>query len=403
LSPTFNYTRSHASPANRFVAPPAPALRLFISNSSLDGICNLKLLMDNLVVSNILYRKTRTIATVAGVALGVVLVVLTVGIVQGFLNEQGRRNSAVTAEIIFGPPGTTLGLNLSPGLSLPVSLTDQLRQIEGVADVVAIGQFLRGRLVDGIEYESFTHVSAAQVVEGRPMSGPYEAIVDRVQQNNRKWKVGDDIEVMGKQFRLVGIYEPESLARIKIPLSTLQAELNRPNLCSTIFIKVADPAKQDEVAARVKQRFPENGVMLTRNLPILIAQGTPALQTFLNVVILLAIIVSSLVILLTMYTTVTERTRQIGVLKSLGASRMWIAGEIEKEALFISSIGVLVGFGLSVAGKLLITRLTTMNVELQPVWFLYALVLGMLAGVLGALYPALRAANQDPVEALSYE
>jgi putative ABC transport system permease protein len=359
--------------------------------------------MDNLVVSNILYRKTRTLATVAGVALGVVLVVLTVGLVRGFLNEQGRRNSALTAEIIFGPPGTTFGLNLSPALSLPVSLTGELRSIEGVSDAVPIGQYLRGRLVDGVDYESFTRVSAAHVVEGRPMSGPYEAIIDRVQQNNRKWKVGDDIEVLGKQFRLVGVYEPESLARIKVPLSTLQAELNRPNLCSTIFIKVSDPAKQDEVAARVKERFPENGVMLTRNLPILISQGTPALQTFLNVVVMLAIIVSSLVILLTMYTTVTERTRQIGVLKSLGASRLWIAGEIEKEALLISSIGVLVGFALSILGKVLITRLTTMNVELEPIWFLYALILGMLAGAGGALYPALRAANQDPVEALGYE
>ena len=81
----------------------------------------------------------------------------------------------------------------------------------------------------------------------------------------------------------------------------------------------------------------------------------------------------------------------------------FIAGEIEKEALLISALGVLVGFTLSALGKLLITRLTTMNVELEPMWLLYALVLGMLAGVLGALYPALRAANQDPVKALAYE
>jgi putative ABC transport system permease protein len=90
-------------------------------------------------------------------------------------------------------------------------------------------------------------------------------------------------------------------------------------------------------------------------------------------------------------------------LKSLGASRFWIAGEIEKEALLISAIGVVAGFALSVAGKLLITRLTAMPVELEPAWLLYALGIGMAAGVLGALYPALRAANQDPVTALAYE
>jgi putative ABC transport system permease protein len=359
--------------------------------------------MDNLVLSNVLYRKTRTITTMAGVALGVVLVVLTVGITHGFLNEQGRRNSAITAEIMVGAAGTTFGLSLNPTLSLPLSRVQEIRAIEGVQDAVPVGQNLQGRMVDGIDYESFTRVSGMRVVEGRPFSAPDEAIIDRRQAANRKLKVGDEYEIFNRPFRVVGIYEPESLGRIKVPLRTMQESLNRPDLCSMILIKVADPAKQDEVAARIKQRYPDHGVMLTRDLPILISRGTPALQTFLKVVVALSIIVSSLVILLTMYTTVTERTRQIGVLKSLGASKLWIAGEIEKEALLISSLGVLSGFGLSVVGKFIITRLTSMNVELEAVWLFYALVLGMLAGLLGALYPALRAANQDPVKALAYE
>jgi putative ABC transport system permease protein len=359
--------------------------------------------MDNLVLSNILYRKTRTITTMAGVALGVVLVVLTVGITHGFLNEQGRRNSAITAEIMVGAPGTTFGLSLNPTLSLPLSRVQEIRSIEGVLDAVPVGQNLQGRMVDGIDYESFTRVSGLRVVEGRPFNAADEAIIDRQQAANRKLKVGDEYEIFSRRFRIVGIYEPESLARIKIPLQTMQDLLNRRDLCSMILIRVADPSRQDEVAARIKERYPDHGVMLTRNLPILISQGTPALQTFLKVVVALSIIVSSLVILLTMYTTVTERTRQIGVLKSLGASKLWIAGEIEKEALLISSLGVLAGFALSVVGKLIITRLTNMNVELEGVWLFYALVLGMLAGVMGALYPALRAANQDPVKALAYE
>jgi putative ABC transport system permease protein len=170
-----------------------------------------------------------------------------------------------------------------------------------------------------------------------------------------------------------------------------------------MLVKLADPTRQEEVAAQIKQRYKDNSVVLTRDLPILIARGTPALQTFLNVVIALSIIVSSLVILLTMYTTVTERTRQIGVLKSLGASKFWIASEIEKEAVLISALGVVVGSVLAVAGKYLITRLTPISVELEAAWLLYALALGLLAGALGALYPALRAANQDAVTALAYE
>lgn len=358
---------------------------------------------DNLVLSSIFYRKTRTLTTIAGVALGVVLVVLTVGIAHGFFNEQGRRNSAVTAEILFRQEGS-FSLTLSSTLSMPVSRADELRSIAGVREAVPVGSLLtNNRIVDGIIYEEFTKVSAARVIAGRPIEQGDEVMVDRILQNTRKLKVGDEIELLNRPFRVVGVYEPESLGRVKIPLATLQEYLNRPGLCSLILVKVADPAKQEEVAARIKERFPDNGVELTRNLPILYARGTPALQTFLKVVVGLSIIISSLVILLTMYTTVTERTRQIGVLKSLGASKLWIAGEIEKEALVISLLGVLVGFGLSVAGKYLIERLANMNVELEAVWLLYALGLGMLSGVLGALYPAVRAANQDPVQALSYE
>ena len=358
--------------------------------------------MDNLVISNLSYRKTRTVTTMVGVALGVVLVVLTVGIAHGFLHDQGRRNAAVTAEIIMGPPGSTFGLSLNPTLSLPLDLVNQVQAIDGVRDVVPVGQYLSGHVIDGIEFDSFTRVSELRIVEGRPVRSGDETIIDRIQQKRNKLKVGDEMEIFDRPFRIVGIFEPESLARIKVPLATMQQYLNRP-LCSMLLVKLTDPSKQEEVAVQIKDRFPKHSVTLTRDLPILIGRGIPALQTFLNVVIALSIIVSSLVILLTMYTTVAERTRQIGVLKSLGASKSWIAGEIEKEALLISALGVVAGSAVAVAGKFAITRFTPISVELEPLWLFYALVLGLLAGALGALYPALRAANQDPVTALAYE
>jgi putative ABC transport system permease protein len=289
-------------------------------------------------------------------------------------------------------------------LSIPQKTLEQLRSIEGVDAVVPVGQSLRdGRVIDGVDYASYTQVSAMRVVEGRAVESGDEAMIDRISQRDRKLKVGDEIKVLDRTFRVVGIYEPESLGRIKIPLTTLQNFLNRQGLCSLVLVKVKDAAKQAAVAAKIKEMFPDNDVRLTRDLPILYAKGTPAMQTFLNVVVGLAVIISSLVILLTMYTTVTERTRQIGVLKSLGASKGWIAGEIEKEALVISLIGVVAGFILSVSGRYLVQRFTSVNIELEAVWFLYALIFGVLSGLLGALYPALRAANQDPVKALSYE
>jgi len=104
-----------------------------------------------------------------------------------------------------------------------------------------------------------------------------------------------------------------------------------------------------------------------------------------------------------MYTTVTERTRQIGILKALGMSNASIAWVIEQEALLISVLGVIVGVLLTLALRFAIMRSTSLSVEIEPRWILIALGVGLVGGTIGALYPALRAARQDAVEALSYE
>src|SRR5215470_15599415 len=156
--------------------------------------------MDNLVLSNIFYRKTRTVTTMLGVALGVVLVVLTVGIAHGFLHDQGKRNAAVTAEIMLGPPGSTFGLSLNPTLSLPLTIADRVKTIDGVRDVVPVGQYLSGHVIDGIEYESFTRVSEVKIVEGRAIASGDEAIVDRIQQKRNKLRVGGEMEIFDRPF-----------------------------------------------------------------------------------------------------------------------------------------------------------------------------------------------------------
>jgi putative ABC transport system permease protein len=104
-----------------------------------------------------------------------------------------------------------------------------------------------------------------------------------------------------------------------------------------------------------------------------------------------------------MYTTVTERTRQIGILKSLGMSNTMIAWVIEQEALLVSTLGVLLGLALTFAARFALMRVSSLSVEIEPRWVLISLLIGVVGGSIGALYPALRAARQDAVDALSYE
>ncbi|HKV40196.1 MAG TPA: ABC transporter permease [Blastocatellia bacterium] len=362
--------------------------------------------MDNLVVSNIMHRRTRSAITAMGVGLGVALIILAVGLVDGFLYSQAKKDSAVTANIMLAPPAASFGFGFSTSLSatMPIETEAQVREVDGVRDAVPIYQYLEGaRMIDGMDYDSFIKTSSARVVDGEPPRTGDQVMIDRIAQHALKLNVGDKIELLGRPFRVTGIYAPESLYRFKIPISTVQAFTRRPASCSLILISVNDGARVEDVYARLKARFPDHKMILTRDLPALFVRQTPAMQAFLGVIAGLSIAISIILILLTMYSTVKERTRQIGVLKALGASRTWIAAEIEKEALVISFIGVVAGYAFAIAGKYLIEGFVPTLVRLEPVWFVRALCIGLLAGAVGALYPAIRAAQQDPVEALAYE
>jgi len=117
----------------------------------------------------------------------------------------------------------------------------------------------------------------------------------------------------------------------------------------------------------------------------------------------LAAVVSALVVMLAMYTTITERTREIGILKALGASRRYIVYIIESEALLISLVGLIAGFVFSFAAGYLIHQVYGLYFEFGWGWALTAAAIGILGGAIGSLYPALRASNLDAVSALSYD
>jgi hypothetical protein len=206
--------------------------------------------MDNLLVSNILHRRARSVITVCGLALGVALVMLAVGLVDGFLYAQGRRNAAVAADILFAPPAASFGFGFSSSLSatLPVETADQLSRVQGVAEAVPLYQCLEGaRMIDGIDYDSFQRVSSVHVVEGRPVKTGDEVMIDRTAERALKLKPGSDLEMLGRAFKVVGVYEPESLYRFKVPISTIQEFNHRPAAGSMILVKTAAETSVEDV------------------------------------------------------------------------------------------------------------------------------------------------------------
>lgn len=367
--------------------------------------------MNSLVFSNMLHRPARTAVSILGIGMGILLIVFTVGLANGTLRERAQREANVGAEIMFRASGS-IGLSGTEAFRIPVSIVSEIEKADGVQSAVAIAQNTISvkdantgtRLVDGVEFDSYARIAGLQIVRGRKFTeGTDEAICDTAWAQQKNLTLGDSLPMYDRDFTLVGFYEPGAGARTKIPLSTMQTQLGAESKASAILVKIKDGFSQDTVARSLQEKFSDDQVILTRELEELYMQGIPALNVFLNVVIGVAGGVSALIILLTMYTTVTERTRQIGVLKSLGMSNAKIAWTIVQEALMISLGGVLLGVISTVILKLILGKWTTLNVQIEPKIVISIVIVGVLSGVIGALYPGLRAARLDAVEALSYE
>ena len=375
----------------------------------LDRSPHLQRLMDSLVLSNIAHRPARTAVSIMGTGVGVLLIVFTVGLAHGILRERGRRESNIGAEIMVRSSGS-LGFSGSAPFMLPVSRATEIARLDGVRAATPIGQTLDrsdagfgSRLIDGIEFDDYVKLTSVAIREGSQLTGGNQAIIDTVWQKEHHATIGSTVILFEHPFTIVGVYEPPGGGRIKIPLATMQDQEGADGRASAILVAVNDPAKQDEVGARIRERFPDDQIIFTRDLPEIYASGVPALNVFIKVVVGVASAISMLVILLAMYTTVTERTRQIGILKALGMSKTRIAWVIEQEAILVSLLGVTAGVALTFIARLGVMRMTTLSVEVEPRWIGIALLVGLVGGSVGALYPALRAARQDAVDALSYE
>ncbi len=365
--------------------------------------------MDSLVASNIRQRPTRTLISVAGVALGVILVILNTGLIRGMLNDRVRRERGIGAEIQFTRKGSSF-ISPSSIMSLDVRYSDRLKQVEGVQLVSPVGRYVQsGRSglgfeqVDGIDFQTYSAISGLHIVEGRVFENGNEVIIDEFKARHSKLNIGSEIPVFGRQLKVVGIFAPESGSRIKMDLAGLQNFLSAENKCTFIMVKVSDPDKQEAVQQRISSELPGNIVVLTRDFVAGFGRAIPGIDGFVKAVLALSTVVSTLVILLAMYTTITERTREIGILKSLGASKSYIIAVFEKEAIAISLIGVIVGLIVAFVARWAIEQSTSLQLEFHWSWILTAALIGLGAGVIGALYPAIRAANQDPVKALAYE
>jgi putative ABC transport system permease protein len=364
--------------------------------------------IGHMIVQNVLHRPLRTLITVIAVAVEVALVISVVGLTSGLLSDVAKRTEGVGADIMVQPPSASVWISFT-NAPMPISIGSKLRQLDYVESVAPVLlQFNANGLeiVYGIEPESFRQVSGGFVFHaGHDLEGPDDILVDDVYARSKHVQPGETVHLLNHDFHLAGIVEHGKGARLFVLMSTLQEMSGAHDKASIFYVKCDRSNHAPAVADEIRQLLPHYEVrQLKEFLSLMTSSSLPGLNAFIDVMIGIAVTIGFLVIFLSMYTTIIERTREIGVLKSLGASKGYIVRIILSETTLLCIGGIAAGVGMSFAMRAILVKLVpTLSILITPGWILRAGLIAVVGGLLGATYPAWMASRKDPVEALAYE
>ncbi len=366
-------------------------------------------MINRMILSNLGHRPLRTALSVIAVAVEVILIISVVGLVTGLLEEAARRQRGIGADVLVQPPGSSMLMAMSSA-PMPIKIADKLREVEGVTEVapVLLQTFGGLTVAYGIDVPSFNGVTGGfTLIDGRIIQGGYDLIVDEIFAHDNNLKIGSKYPLFAHDFDVVGIVRSGKGARLFLPLATMQDLIGGQGKASIFYVKLADSSQDDAVKQKIAAMPGLQGytVRTMEEYTSLITEGNlPGLKPFQRIMIAIAVVIGFLVIFLAMYTTVLERTREIGILKSLGASKAYIVNIILRETLLVALLGVVLGIIASIAlRRFVVATFPQLSILITPGWVATAAIIAFAGALLGASYPAVRAARQDPIAALAYE
>ena len=366
-------------------------------------------MIRELVVNNVLHRPIRTVVSVLGVGIEVALVILIVGLTSGLLQETAKRIEGIGADVMLQPPSASVFLAFS-GAPMPMKIGDKLRElryVQAVAPVLLQFSSTGGvEVLYGIDPQTFRDVSGGFVfLEGRDLQGPDDILVDDWEAKAKHATVNGTLRLLDHDFHVAGIVEHGKGARLYVPLATLQDLSGSRDKASIFFIKATRSDHTQAVMDEMRPIFPGYEIRPLKDfLTLMSSASLPGLDAFIESMIALAVSIGFLVILLSLYTTVIERTRDIGILKSLGASKAYIIRALLGESVLICVVGIGVGIATSyLARAAFLSSFPTLSILITPQWIIRSALIALVGGLLGASYPAWLASRKDAIEALSYD
>lgn len=366
-------------------------------------------MIGQMVLRNVIHRPIRTLVSVLAVAVEVTLVIVIVGLTSGMVQETAKRIEGVGADVMLQPPSASVFLAFG-GAPMPIRIGDRLQQLKYVQAVAPVLlQFNASGAVEvlyGIDPASFRAVSGGFVfLQGHDMAGPDDLLMDDIAARAKGVKVDTTYRLLDHDFHVAGIVEHGKGARIFVPMATLQDLSGARDKASLFFLKCTRPEHTAAVMDEMRAILPGYEIRPVQDfLSLMTTTSVPGLSTFVNSMIALAVAIGFLVIFLCMYTTVVERTRDIGVLKSMGASNAYIIRALLMETAVICAVGIAGGVGLSYLTRgFFLSAFPTLSILITPDWLVRSALIAAAGALLGATYPAWLASRKDVIDALAYD
>jgi putative ABC transport system permease protein len=402
--------------------------------------------MTCLPLANLTHWKLRSALSAAGIAIGVAMLLTLTGLSRGTVNEVADRWEAVDAELIACPRGW--GGNVT-GLTGPPALSDRhVARIQGecnaiVEEVVpvllctlrlggqdqlaagveasqwhrlaggrglsagrlfdpngAFAQWLQTQLAKPSEETGGVFDPSADELESR---GGLELVIDERLASRANLHVGDAVEAANHRWRVVGVVPAGGMTRVCLPRRTAQFLFGSGSIgeSTLLFVKLRPGADARDAARRLRALGVE--IVPTGQYRGLLQQKLSVMYVYVNAVNAIAMAISFLFIMVTLYTMVLQRTREIAILRSLGASRRRVLGGVLAESLILTGAGTAGGIAMALLAGWLIQTFTLYTVAITAGWVVVAILAACAGAILAGLYPAWRATRVDVVEALSLE
>ena len=365
--------------------------------------------MNKMIVANLAHRPVRSLISIVAIALEVTLILLIVGLCLGLLNDSRQRQAGIGADVVVMPPGSSFIVGLT-GSPMSIKVGNLLTKIPHVVNVAPVVQSVSTQgaieVIAGIDPESYQKLSGPfRYLQGGPFQSPNDCLVDDIFARSNHVKAGDTIEILNNKFRVAGIVEPGKGARKFLEIGVLQDLIGAQGKATLFYLKLDNPANADQVVEDIKNAGMDKYVVtsMAYYLSMMTTSNYPGVSKFIDFVIAISVIIGFIVIFQAMYTAVMERTREIGILKSLGASKLYIVNVILRETVLLAIAGIFVGIVFSLIVRTGIDHRSTLRVVVTGGWILKATGIAIVGAILGALYPAYKAAQKDPIDALAYE